>query len=476
MDNNRYYSPDSEHNNMHQANLGRVVSHKFGGLVQKYETIILNGINADVKHVNASMAPGALKSMLHRFHSQYLQESSHREMHISPMFPHNYYNQVDGLYSSLSEVLTVALKVVHEQGTNYVLRMYLMLVGISLINEFQDVSKLLREIGITVIACKHSILKMDGSGRLDFGGTDFQSETLLYNRNVVNEYRSFLRPDSWTRTKQAMQSFDSAGENPFEMMNYMTKVSENIKRVLQSRDPAQPDGMTVEENLVRLYHNGQDGSCFFTKVSLDLPTGHMNMIRYTFSKDRIQMFCYEPHGEIHGGSHYGAPQVFLKLMVVYIGVFLKINCTVDAGFCPNMQGSLGLCGMYSVYFAVIDHLNRGMSSAERAYALESLCTGSTSIIPRATYSSKDYKGFSASMRSSHKNSLMTRINGVAQDDTCDLDTIFLMLVAFYGCGRRRLYDKDKDMADFDPYSFKQHTLRSNSRIMRKISTHPQLSS
>lgn len=441
-----------------EYNLGRVVSYKFGGLMWKYEKIIIDGINADVRKVNATMTTEALHTYLQRLYSQTMEPSSHRQPLLVQKYPHNFLNLEDGLYTSLVEVLLVALNAASSPVfATYLHRMYVFLLGASEINHFHDVSKLMRELGVTVISCQGNyLINFNAQGRVDYGAkgfeTPFQSK---YAHDISDAYRRFL-----TSPSTGPQGSD-----------YLSSVYENIERILDSRDPAQIDGLTVRGNLLRMADAGQDGYSFFTVVSISTPGGggHANLIRFTWNKERIEMFLFEPHGEVHeeAGEHYGIPQRFLKLMSIHIGVLHKLQCRIDSGFCPQVQGSMGLCAMYSVYFAVLDHFNRNMSPTERKYMLASVCSKSSSIKNRIYKSKKDRRGIKSSDASQYRNSMMTLIDNNEIDETCDLDTMFLMMVAFYGCGRRSLYIDGV----VDPMTFnKLPTLRKNSRLMSVAST------
>lgn len=459
---------------------------KFGGIIEKYGEKILKAVNDEVRRINVQVDGNVMQSYLSQLHGQYQGIKSKRDepYMLDIKFPHNFvWDQKKGLYSSFAELVAVTLEIAHLNPghSSYIFQIYNRLVG-QTASEFEEVSSLLEELGINVLDYREmSILKIDEHHHADFGNTDFdKSGVVNYTPDIAPAYAEFLK-------KYPTGLFT---DESFPQLYYLSEIYLNLSGTLNfdnwGADRSINDTITNEVN------HGNIGSCFYVLVGVkivakiqqqiqvaqvhgvsrflgvqlppDLPVegGHANMIQFTHHKDHFELFMFEPHGQSRRapGKWYGIPQKFLEVLAVHLKHVRGIKCVVNTGFCPRVQGELPFCAMYSIYFSVLDHLNKKLTQRERKLMIEWMCSSARDRGPdesRSQYMSPKNANSVQKLTAEQKQGWLTHVDVPgfqdAHNDTCSIDTIILMLVAFYGIGEKQLYANVRMSTGYRPRAY-----------------------
>lgn len=456
---------------------------KFGGLIEKYGEKILSAVNDEVRRINLQVKGSSLQAYLTQLHAQYQGIKSGRDTPYKLVvhFPHNFiHDRKQGYYSSFAELVAVALEVCHMTDSSYITNIYSRLVG-QTDNAFQEVALLLQELGVTVIDCRLAdMFTIDQHQHVDFADYDFDNT----NGNAKVNYTKEIAPIYAEYLKEHPEEF----YYPDQTSRYLSNIHNNLSKILHAYRDRLND-LSIIETIKHLQDQGMIGSSFYILVAVrlvkhvqqriqvasvhglshllgvELPVdppiegGHANMIQITLQKDHLELYMYEPHGQSRYAKDlwYGIPQKFLELLAIHLKHSHGITCVVSPSFCPRVQGELPFCAMYSIYFYIVEHLNQELTSKERKHMIEWMCSGSRDRGPdqtRSQYMSKGNANSVQRLTPMQKKGWLTHVDALCfpdmHNDTCSIDTIILMLVAFYGISNQKLYPEERMETGYRP--------------------------
>jgi hypothetical protein len=148
-------------------------------------------------------------------------------------------------------------------------------------------------------------------------------------------------------------------------------------------------------SILREFQQMQVGEAAYTMLTFTVLrlSGHVNMVRFEKTgAGTMSCFVYEPHGHVRpyvgpddavGYAHaywYGMARVFMSLVASRASRRGGLRLSVLNTYCPLLQANLPLCGMYSIYWAVTDHVLSlwGYTFDERKAIMENACASSSS--------------------------------------------------------------------------------------------------
>lgn len=464
---------------------------KFGGLIEKYGEKVLSAVNHEVRRINNQVKGGDLRAYLSQLQKQYqgIKNKKDDSYKLMIQYPHNFiHDPRQGYYTSFAELVAVALEVSHLCDSTYIHHIYNRLIG-KTVSGFQEVALLLQEVGLNVIDCRYaSLVSVDDQQRVDFGNTGFYENNdntegkVNFTKEIAPKYYEYLEANP--------RGFDSSGTNN-ATNRYMAEIHSNLMNLLHAYTDNLHE-MNIITTLENAANQGDIGSSFYILIGVrmvernqqriqvaqvnglshllgvqlpaDVPIvgGHANMIQFTLRKDHFELFLFEPHGRSRAatGLWYGIPQKFLELLAVHLKHFHGITCVLSPSFCPRVQGELPFCAMYSIYFSIVEHLHQDLSPKERKHMIEWMCSGSRDRGPdqtRSQYMSKNNADSLHRLTPEQKKGWLTHVDARGfpdmHNDTCSIDTLILMLVAFYGISDEQLYPAVRKETGYRPRSY-----------------------
>lgn len=291
---------------------------------------------------------------------------------------------------------------------------------------------LMKEMGVTVITSNVTLNIRDGI--IDFQGNKSNTRNIEKATKRLMECRR-SNGCHWDRTLEKSAKFVKA--NPLLKKlgwipdyKYLNALQTAVNRFLS---------VEVMNQLYTLDKIGVDGSMFFVTLSLSLEFpygGHANIVRFMQMQDVIEVYAFEPNGhsstlQDQDSSNFSsnAAQKFVQLMIITLNTQIELSHKVVEGnmTCPRLQHDLPLCAIYAMYFAVLNHVLTNFNVESGFHSIGDLCNVSNS---------KLHQG---SPIDTIRTRLLDQLGQTVQPEhTCTHDLVIMMLVAFYGIGKRNL--------------------------------------
>lgn len=340
----------------------------------------------------------------------------------------------NGKYTELGEAVlmcTVSLLKKHpdagSMNEGFMSQMYFQTAG-RRSPDFLDMVHLVEEMGVTVIKSR-TMLHISNT-MVDYGGNaqdKLEHEWTNSNLNNISDWDELIeRYTTYTDSGEyARGNTRKVGSQFRPHLEYLDTLQAALRGFLKGR---------VLKELQKLDGDVEDGAMFFVTFSLNTvgSSAHANVVRFMRMNNTIEAFVFEPHGNTGRSQEtndwYDAAPRFLQLVIISLRTSSLVHQVVIGNLsCPRLQKQLPLCAVYAMYFAVLNHVLPNFSVQSDYHAISELCN-----IEGSHYS----KGSELAQR---RTQILAR-NGqhVHSEHTCTHDLVIMMLLAFYGIGKRQL--------------------------------------